>query len=116
MRVYVPVTAVDVKRFLETGTLASLEVFEVNQEFIHENPELDQEECEYLRSLDAAQASLVDSDRGLVLALELEASTAPKPADIDCLFSCTLGEDGEIELTWFGPSEIEHHLPQWLAQ
>ena len=116
MRVYIPVTAVDVKRFLETGTLATSEVFEVNQEFINENLELNQEECEYLRSLDAAQASLVDSDRGLILALELEKSATPKPADIDCLFSCTYGEDGEIELTWFGASEIEHQLPQWLAQ
>ena len=116
MRAYLPITAKELESFLSNGDFAPAEIFAVTEVFIAENPGLDLEECEYLRSLEAAALALQSGDVGFVLAVEISEGATPKKSDIECLFQVRSGEADEIELTWFGPTEISHHLSQWLAQ
>ena len=116
MRIYLPITAKELENFLAGGDLALIHDFAVTDEFIQSNSDLDSEECEYLRSVEAASSVLEKAEYGLILALEMEPSGRATPADIECLFDCRYDGDGEIELTWFGPTEIAHHLPEWLAR
>ena len=116
MRIYLPITARELENFLVGGTLTPSHEFAVTDEFIQSNSDLDIEECASLRSLEAAASTLQSADYGLILALELNPSSSATSTDIECIFDCCYGDDGEIELTWFGPTEIAHHLPEWLAR
>ena len=78
------------------------------------NEDLDQEELEYLLSIQAAQQALDEADFGLVLVAEVETANSVSFSDIECVFECTpTSEESDIDLVWYGPTELEMHIDAW---
>ena len=117
MRVYAPITADELQKLLLDGSWTPSQLFSASDEFSDKHPDLDEEECEYLLSLEAARLSLESSDFGLVLAAEVNQLGAIAKSEVECVFECLpINDDPEIDLVWYGPSEIESQLPAWRSR
>jgi hypothetical protein len=131
MRGYLALTPEELAQLLEEGQISIDTAFVPTREFKSMNPDLGEEESEYILSLLAAEDSISyqgDSAKfSFVLAVDLEVAqtgdesevevnlTSPiKFSQADCLFvGDAKDEDGE--LTWYAAQEIAIHLPSWLA-
>ena len=127
MRAYLPITHLELTSFLESGVKKIETIFAPTPFFVGDNSELDEEEIEYLLSLEAAQESLAlrqsESSPGLVLAIELEPAQVNQVEDK----SVTLNSDvswnqvqcalllypNDEELIWFATQEIALNLGEW---
>lgn len=127
MRAYLPVSHDELVAFLHSGSNTPESILAPTPFYIGENADLDEEEIEYLLSLEAAQIAfdLRSSPRapGIVLAIELEPrqvnsadenhvtlNSAITWEQVQCallLFS------EEEELIWYATQEIEMNLGEW---
>jgi len=127
MRAYLPISNDELAQFLLSGTKAVESIFAPTPFFVIENEDLDEEEVEYLLSLEAAQSSLElrssQNAPGIVLALELEAAQVNQVEEksvslnspltwnqVQC--ALLLYPDDE-ELIWFATQEISVNLSEW---
>ena len=129
MRGYLALTPDELAQLLGDGEISIETAFVPTSQFRNINPELGEEESEYILSLLAAEDSVSyqgDSAKFLfVLAVDLEESqigqesevevnlTSPiKFSQADCLFvGDAKSDDGE--LTWYAAQEIAIQLPNW---
>jgi hypothetical protein len=121
MRAYLPISHDELAAFLNSGSK------ELESILVGENEDLDEEEIEYLLSLEAAQSALElrssNKAPGIVLAIELEPqqvntvnensvtlNSAITWAQVQC--ALLLFPDDE-ELIWFATQEIEINMGEW---
>lgn len=117
MRAYAPVSAEELSSLLSQGSITPQTIFYLTPEYVDENPDLDEEECEYELSLQAARSAIGDGDFGLVIAAEVGGVGPITKAQLECVFECVqIDDEPEIELIWYGPSEVDIHLPAWSAR
>ena len=129
MRAYLPITHDELATFLNTG---SKEVESINAPtpfYVGDNSDLDEEEVEYLLSLETAKESLelrsTNHAPGITLAIELEATqvnvveeksvTLNSPIKWEQV-QCALllfPDDEEEELVWFATQEIALTMGEW---
>ena len=129
MRGYLALTPDELAQLLGDGEISIDTAFVPTGQFKSSNPELGEEESEYILSLLAAEDSISyqgDSAKfSFVLAVDLEALqigqesevevdlTSPiKFSQADCLFVGT-ADDNDGELTWYAAQEIANELPNW---
>ncbi len=127
MRAYLPLSPSDIANFLSTKSIAVSKLYAPTIKFLTANVDHDEEEIEYMLSLLAAQdaMNLVTTEPKIatLLALEIESKEiAEEGSDsisltgellwdrVECLFTCVLDEEGDIELTWYATQEIEDQL------
>jgi len=116
VRIYAPITVAELSELLAGGTWSPNVSFVASAEFLEEHHDLDEEESEYLLTLQAAHEALGDDTAGLVLVVESESIDQISKSDIECVFRCTIGEDDEdIDLAWFGPTELDLQINEWQA-
>lgn len=131
MRAYIAVTPDELSELLSIGEISIESAFVPTAQFKLANPNLGQEESEYILSLLAAEDSIAFQNEraknSFVLAIDLEENqigaekevevnllNSIKFSQIDCLFvGDALVQDGE--LTWFAAQEITANLAQWLV-
>jgi len=131
MRGYLALTPDELAQLLGDGEISIETAFVPTGQFKSINPELGEEESEYILSLLAAEDSISYqgdlANFSFVLAVDLEASqigqesevevnlTSPiKFSQADCLFvGDAKADDGE--LTWYAVQEIAVELPNWLV-
>ena len=131
MRGYLALTPDEVAQLLGDGEISIDTAFVPTGQFKSSNPELGEEESEYILSLLAAEDSISyqgDSAKfSFALAVDLEPTqigeesevevnlTSPiKFSQADCLFvGDAKADDGE--LTWYAAQEIAIQLPNWLV-
>jgi len=131
MRGYLALTPDELAQLLGDGEISIDTAFVPTSQFKSSNPELGEEESEYILSLLAAEDSISyqgDSAKfSFVLAVDLEPTqigeesevevnlTSPiKFSQADCLFvGDAKADDGE--LTWYAAQEIALQLPNWLV-
>jgi len=129
MRGYLALTPDELVQLLSDGEISIDTAFIPTSQFRSINPELGEEESEYILSLLAAEDSISyqgdSAKNSFVLAIDLEVSqigqesevevnlTSPiKFSQVDCLFvGDAKTEDGE--LTWYAAQEIATQLPNW---
>lgn len=117
MRIYAPIDITELENLMAGQRWTPSIFFGATPEFISAHPELDEEECEYLLSISAAEAALESNQPALVLAAESDSAEELGIHEIECVFLCTPSEsESEIDLAWFGLSEISHHLQEWKSQ
>ena len=129
MRGYLALTPDELAQLLDDGEISIDTAFVPTGQFRSINPELGEEESEYILSLLAAEDSICfqgDSAKfSFVLAVDLEVSqigqdsevevnlTSPiKFSQADCLF-VGAADDENGELTWYAAQEISIQLPNW---
>ena len=129
MRGYLALTPDELAQLLGDGEISIDTAFVPTGQFKSMNPELGEEESEYILSLLAAEDSISyqgdSAKNSFVLAVDLEPSqlgqesevevnlTSPiKFSQADCLFVGT-ADDNDGELTWYAAQEIEIQLPNW---
>jgi hypothetical protein len=127
MRAYLPLSSSDIALFLSTKSIQATKLYAPTIKFLTDNVGHDEEEIEYMLSLLAANDAmeLVSGNPkiGTLLALEIESQEiAVEETDsivltgelvwdrVECLFTCILDEEGDIELTWYATQEIEDQL------
>jgi hypothetical protein len=132
MRGYLAVTPDELVQLLEDNKISINTAFVPTSQFKSSNPELGEEESEYILSLLAAEDSISyqeDSARlSFVLAVDLVPSQVGEESDvevtllapiefsqIDCLFVGDANSDDD-ELTWYAAQEIAIQLPNWQAK
>ncbi len=131
MRGYLALTPDELAQLLGDGEISIDTAFVPTGQFKSSNPELGEEESEYILSLLAAEDSISyqgDSAKfSFALAVDLEPTqigeasevevnlTSPiKFSQADCLFvGDAKADDGE--LTWYAAQEIAIQLPNWLV-
>ena len=131
MRGYLALTPDELAELLNDGEISIDTAFVPTAHFKSDNPDLGEEESEYILSLLAAEDSIAYqgdlANFSFVLAVDLEASqigqesevevnlTSPiKFSQADCLFvGDAKADDGE--LTWYAAQEIAVELPNWLV-
>ena len=131
MRGYLALTPDELAQLLGDGEISIDTAFVPTSQFKSSNPELGEEESEYILSLLAAEDSISyqgDSAKfSFALAVDLEPTqigeesevevnlTSPiKFSQADCLFvGDAKADDGE--LTWYAAQEIAIQLPNWLV-
>jgi hypothetical protein len=131
MRGYLALTPDELAQLLGDGEISIDTAFVPTSQFKSSNPELGEEESEYILSLLAAEDSISyqgDSAKfSFVLSVDLEPTqlgeesevevnlTSPiKFSQADCLFvGDAKADDGE--LTWYAAQEIAIQLPNWLV-
>ena len=114
MHTYVPIEVSELEILLAGRSWQPSHTFSATSDFLEGNPDLDEEECEYLLSLEAAQVALEGKEKALVIAADIENTEEISFKDIQCVFLCSYSdEDSEIDLAWFGPTEISSQLPEW---
>jgi len=129
MRGYLALTPDELAQLLGDGEISIETAFVPTGKFKSINPELGEEESEYILSLLAAEDSISyqgDSAKfSFSLAVDLEPSQIGEESDVevnllspikfgqvDCLFVGEAdSEDGE--LTWYAAQEIAAQLPNW---
>ena len=129
MRGYLALTPDELAQLLDDGEISIDTAFVPTGQFKSMNPELGEEESEYILSLLAAEDSISyqgDAAKfSFVLAVDLEASQIGQESEVevnltspikftqaDCLFvGDAKAEDGE--LTWYAAQEIAIELPKW---
>jgi len=129
MRGYLALTPDELAQLIADGEISIDTAFVPTGQFKSINPELGEEESEYILSLLAAEDSISyqgDSAKfSFVLAVDLESFqighesevevnlTSPiKFSQADCLFVGEASSD-DGELTWYAAQEIAVHLPSW---
>ena len=129
MRGYLALTPDELAQLLDDCEISIDTAFVSTVQFKSINPELGDEESEYILSLLAAEDSISyqgDSAKfSFVLAIDLDASqigeesevevnlTSPiKFSQADCLF-VGAADDNDGELTWYAVQEIAIQLPNW---
>lgn len=132
MRGYLAVTPAELAQLLTDGEIEVNSAYVPTSQFQAANPELGEEEAEYILSLLASEDSVEIQEgnptRSFVLAVdlnpenlgqesevEIEVTSPIKINQVDCLFVGAAGsEDGE--LTWYALQEIEAELPSWVSE
>jgi hypothetical protein len=129
MRGYLALTPDELAQLIADGEISIDTAFVPTGQFKSINPELGEEESEYILSLLAAEDSISyqgDSAKfSFVLAVDLESFqighesevevnlTSPiKFSQAECLFVGEASSD-DGELTWYAAQEIAVHLPSW---
>ena len=129
MRGYLALTPDELTQLLGDGEISIDTAFVPTGQFKSSNPELGEEESEYILSLLAAEDSISyqgDSAKfSFVLAVDLEASQIGQESEVevdlispiafsqaDCLF-VGAADDNDGELTWYAAQEIANELPNW---
>ena len=127
MRAYLPISHDELAAFLNSGSKELESILAPTPFYVGENEDLDEEEIEYLLSLEAAQSALElrssNKAPGIVLAIELEPqqvntvnensvtlNSAITWAQVKC--ALLLFPDDE-ELIWFATQEIEINMGEW---
>ena len=127
MRAYLPLSHDELAAFLNNGSKELESILAPTPFYVGENEDLDEEEIEYLLSLEAAQASMEmrpsGKAPGIVLAIELEAQqvntvnensvTLNSPITWEQVQCALLLFPDEEELIWFATQEIEINLGEW---
>ena len=127
MRAYLPLSHDELAAFLNTGSKELESILAPTPFYVGENEDLDEEEIEYLLSLEAAQASMgmrpSNKAPGIVLAIELAAQqvnrvnensvTLNSPITWEQVQCALLLFPNEEELIWFATQEIEINLGEW---
>jgi len=127
MRAYLPITQKDLEGFVLTKSLEVDELYAPTIHFVVENPELDEEELEYLLSVAAGEEALdlrlSEKAPGIVVAFEIEMEqiaehyaqsiTLTSSVQWDQVQCALLAFQGDDELVWFATQEIELHLAEW---
>jgi hypothetical protein len=127
MRAYLPLSHDELAAFLDNGSKELESILAPTPFYIGENEDLDEEEIEYLLSLEAAQASMQmrpsNKAPGIVLAIDLEAQqvntvnensvTLNSPIRWEQVQCALLLFPDEEELIWFATQEIEINLGEW---
>ena len=127
MRAYLPLSHDELAAFLDNGSKELESILAPTPFYVGENEDLDEEEIEYLLSLEAAQASMEmrpsNKAPGIVLAIELEAQqvntvnensvTLNSPITWEQVQCALLLFPDEEELIWFATQEIEINLGEW---
>jgi hypothetical protein len=127
MRAYLPITQKDLEGFVLTKSLEVDELYAPTIHFVVENPELDEEELEYLLSVaageEALELRLSEKAPGIVVAFEIEMEqiaehyaqsiTLTSSVQWDQVQCALLAFQGDDELVWFATQEIELHLAEW---
>jgi len=127
MRAYLQISHDELAAFLNSGSKELESILAPTPFYVGENEDLDEEEIEYLLSLEAAQSALElrssNKAPGIVLAIELEPqqvntvnensvtlNSAITWAQVQC--ALLLFPDDE-ELIWFATQEIEINMGEW---
>mgnify|MGYP000973787896 CR=1 FL=1 len=127
MRAYLPITQKDLEGFVLSKSLEVDELYAPTIHFVVENPELDEEELEYLLSVaageEALELRLTEKAPGIVVAFEIEKEqiaehyaqsiTLTSSVRWDQVQCALLAFQGDDELVWFATQEIELHLAEW---
>ncbi len=127
MRAYLPITQKDLQGFVLSKSLEVDELYAPTIHFVVENPELDEEELEYLLSVaageEALELRLSEKAPGIVVAFEIEKEqiaehyaqsiTLTSSVQWDQVQCALLAFQGDDELVWFATQEIELHLAEW---
>ena len=127
MRAYLPLSNDELAAFLNSGSKELESILAPTPFYVGENKDLDEEEIEYLLSLEAAQASMgmrpSNKAPGIVLAIELAAQqvntvnensvTLNSPITWGQVQCALLLFPDEEELIWFATQEIEINLGEW---
>jgi hypothetical protein len=127
MRAYLPLSHDELAAFLNSGSKELESILAPTPFYVGENEDLDEEEIEYLLSLEAAQASMEmrpsNKAPGIVLAIELVAQqvntvnensvTLNSPITWEQVQCALLLFPEEEELIWFATQEIEINLGEW---
>jgi hypothetical protein len=127
MRAYLPLSHDELAAFLNSGSKELDSILAPTPFYVGENEDLDEEEIEYLLSLEAAQASMEmrpsNKAPGIVLAIELVAQqvntvnensvTLNSPITWEQVQCALLLFPEEEELIWFATQEIEINLGEW---
>ena len=127
MRAYLPLSHDELAAFRNNGSKELESILAPTPFYVGENEDLDEEEIEYLLSLEAAQASMEmrpsNKAPGIVLAIELEAQqvntvnensvTLNSPITWEQVQCALLLFPDEEELIWFATQEIEINLGEW---
>jgi hypothetical protein len=127
MRAYLPLSNDELAAFLNSGSKELESILAPTPFYVGENEDLDEEEIEYLLSLEAAQASMgmrpSNKAPGIVLAIELAAQqvntvnensvTLNSPITWEQVQCVLLLFPDEEELIWFATQEIEVNLGEW---
>lgn len=115
MRAYAPISLDDLRALCDGERVELPITFSATPEYLAAHADLDEEECEYNLSQEAARASLSHGGSGVILALDLESDSSISWENVECLFQCEHDDaESDIELLWFAPSEIPHHLDEWV--
>lgn len=132
MRGYLALTPDELVQLLSDNRISVETAFVPTSQFKSSNPELGEEESEYILSLLAAEDSISyqeDSAKfSFVLAVDLVPSQIGEESDVevtllspiefsqvDCLFVGDANTD-DGELTWYAAQEIAIQLPNWQAK
>jgi hypothetical protein len=131
MRGYLAITPEELVKLINDGEIAIETAFVSTSQFKSANPELGEEESEYILSLLAAEDSISFQDDlasfSFALAVDLEPAQVGeelevevnllspiKFSQVDCLFVGDAKADDD-ELTWYAAQEIAIALPNWQA-
>ena len=129
MRGYLALTPDELAELLSDGEISIDAAFVPTAQFKSANPDLGEEESEYILSLLAAEDSiayqgesaqfsfalavdLTDSQIGQESEVEVNLTSPIKFSQVDCLFVGDASVD-DGELTWYAAQEIAVHLPSW---
>jgi hypothetical protein len=129
MRGYLALTPDELAQLLDAGEISIDTAFVSTGQFKSINPELGEEESEYILSLLAAEDSISyqghSAKFSFVLAVDLELSQIGQESEVevnltspikfnqaDCLFVGAV-DDNDGELTWYAVQEIAIELPNW---
>ncbi len=127
MRAYLPISRDELVAFLNSGSKTLDSILAPTPFYVGENEDLDEEEIEYLLSLEAAQAAFelrsTEKAPGIVLAIELEAQQVNTVNENSVTLNSAITWEqvqcalllfpDEEELIWFATQEIEINLGDW---
>jgi hypothetical protein len=127
MRAYLPISHDDLAGFINSGTMKVDSILAPTPFYVGENDELDEEEIEYLLSLEAAQVALElrGSNKAprIVVAIELEPTQVNQVNEKSVTLNSALAWTqvqcalllfpDEEELIWFATQEIALNLGEW---
>ncbi len=127
MRAYLPITHENLATFLNSGSIEVESILAPTPFYVGENEDLDEEEIEYLLSLEAAQTALEmpssSKAPGIVLAIELEATQVNQVNEKSVTLNSKLMWEqvqcalllfpNDEELIWFATQEIELNMGEW---
>jgi hypothetical protein len=127
MRAYLPLSHDALAAFLNSGSKELQSILAPTPFYVGENEDLDEEEIEYLLSLEAAQAAFelrsTEKAPGIVLAIELEAQQVNTVNENSVTLNSAITWEqvqcalllfpDEEELIWFATQEIEINLGDW---
>lgn len=128
MRGYLPISHKELESFLLSQSFDADELFAPTPAFAADNLDCDEEELEYLVSIEAGNRALElrlsSVAPGIILAFDVTEEQIAQTYDklitlkspllwsqVQCALLAFQGDD---ELVWFATQEIEIHLGQWV--